>query len=124
MLSGESATPCSFVSLVHLLRVCSIPFPRSFMKMLNRAEPGIDPWGTLLITGLQLDLLLSACSFSKFLNHLTVYCSNLYFNRLSIKISWGTMSKVLLKSRYRISTAPLSSIRFIISGWSGMTSSW
>lgn len=28
---------------------------RSLMKLLNKTEPSVDPWVTLLVTGLQLD---------------------------------------------------------------------
>ncbi|KAK4828728.1 hypothetical protein QYF61_000719 [Mycteria americana] len=55
--SGISATPPSFVSSVNLLKVHSAPTSRSLMKMLNRTEPSTDSWGTLLVTGLQLDCL-------------------------------------------------------------------
>lgn len=42
------------VSPANLLRVQPVPSSRSLMKMLNRIGPSIDPWGTPLVTGLQL----------------------------------------------------------------------
>lgn len=38
------------------LRLPSTPLSRSLLKMLNRTGPSIDSWGTMLVTGLQLDL--------------------------------------------------------------------
>jgi len=53
--SGASATPPSYVSSADLLRAHSASLFRSSMKVLNRSGPTIDPWGTPLVTGLQLD---------------------------------------------------------------------
>jgi len=53
--SGGSATPHSFVSSSNLLRVDSNPSSRSLMKILNMTRLVTDPWGTLLVTCLQLD---------------------------------------------------------------------
>jgi len=55
--SGASATPLSFVLSTDLLRVHSAPSSRSLMKMLTRSGPAVDPWGTQLVTGLQLDFV-------------------------------------------------------------------
>jgi len=62
-----SATPSSFVSLADLLKVDTIPSSRSLMKIWNKARCSTNPWGTLLITGLQLDsvLLISLCCWSE-----------------------------------------------------------
>jgi len=54
---------------------------RSLMKMLNRTGPGIDPWGTPLVTGLQPDFMLLitmlwAQPFSQFSVHLAVCSCN------------------------------------------------
>jgi len=38
-----------------LLRVHSNSSSRSLMKKLNKTGPSTDPWGTPLVTGLQLD---------------------------------------------------------------------
>lgn len=52
--SGVSATPPSLVSGANVLRAHSAPSSRSFMKMLNRIGPCTEPYGTLLVTGLQV----------------------------------------------------------------------
>lgn len=53
--SGTSATPSNFVSSVSLLKVRSVSPFRLLMKELNKICPSIDPWGTPIVTGLQLD---------------------------------------------------------------------
>jgi len=53
--SGVSTTPPSLVSPADLLRVHSNSSSRSLMKKLNKTGPSTDPWGTPLVTGLQLD---------------------------------------------------------------------
>lgn len=59
--SGVSATSTSFVSSASLLRINPAPLSRSLMKILNRIGPRIEPWPTLLIIGLQSDLVLLNC---------------------------------------------------------------
>ena len=56
--SGVSTTPPSLVSSADLLRVHSNSSSRSLMKKLNKTGPSTDPWGTPLVTGLQLDTAL------------------------------------------------------------------
>lgn len=73
-----------FLSSVLLLRVHSNSLSRSIMKKLNRMGPSIEPWGTLLIIDLQLDLVpltttLWAWLFSQVLINLTVCSSRPYF---------------------------------------------
>ena len=53
--SGVSTTPLSLVSSANLLRVHSNASSRSLMKKLNKTGPSTDPWGTSLVTSLQLD---------------------------------------------------------------------
>lgn len=53
--AGLSATLPSLVSPADLLRVHSF---NQLMKMLNDIGPSIDPWGTLLVIGLQMDFAL------------------------------------------------------------------
>ena len=53
--AGVSTTPPSFVSSANVLRVHSNSSSRSLMKKLNKTGPSTDPWGTPLVTGLQLD---------------------------------------------------------------------
>ncbi|PKU42357.1 rna-directed dna polymerase from mobile element jockey- hypothetical protein [Limosa lapponica baueri] len=53
--SGVSASPPSLVSSANLLRIHSVLSSRSLINMLNKTGPSIDPWGTPLVTGLQLD---------------------------------------------------------------------
>jgi len=52
--SVVSATLPSLVSSANLLRIHSVPSSRSLMK-LNKTGLTTDPWGTPLVTGLQLD---------------------------------------------------------------------
>lgn len=61
------------------------PITRSIMNMLNRIGPNIEPWDTLLATGLQLNFILLttilwALPFSQLLIHLTVCLSSPYIN--------------------------------------------
>ncbi|KAK4828690.1 LOW QUALITY PROTEIN: hypothetical protein QYF61_000528 [Mycteria americana] len=75
--SGVSANPPRFVSPENFLRSHAAPPPRSLMKMLNRTGPNIDPWGALLVNGLQLDFIPLITTFwtqpfSQFSVHLTV----------------------------------------------------
>jgi len=82
--SGISATPPCCVSSANFLWIHSDPSSRSLMKTLNRIGPNIDPWGTQLVTGLQLGCIplittlwawlfshfsihFAACSFSPYL---------------------------------------------------------
>ncbi|KAK4807064.1 hypothetical protein QYF61_018405 [Mycteria americana] len=52
------ASPSKYWCLgLFLPRVPSAPSSRSLMKILNRTGPRTDPWGTLLVTGLQLDFV-------------------------------------------------------------------
>jgi len=44
------------VSSANLLRVHSNSSSRSLMKKLNKTGPSTDPWGTPLVTSLQLDM--------------------------------------------------------------------
>jgi len=79
--SGVPTTPLSSVSSANLLRVHSVPSSSSLMKKLNKIGPSTDPWGTLQVTGLQLDsaplmTTLRALPFSQFSVHLTVYSSS------------------------------------------------
>ena len=54
--SGISATLPSFVSPANLLRV-HCPVIQVVNEDLNRTGPSVDPWGTLLVTGLQQDFI-------------------------------------------------------------------
>lgn len=52
--SHISATPPSFLLSTDLLRIYSAPSSRCVMKMLNRTGTSLTPWGTLLVTDVQL----------------------------------------------------------------------
>ncbi|KAK1208189.1 ZFR protein, partial [Pygoscelis papua] len=89
--SGTSATAPSFVSSANLLRVHSAPSSRSLRKILNMTGPSIDPWGTLLVTSLQLGFILLittlwALLFSQLSVHLTICSSSSYIISLSMRI--------------------------------------
>lgn len=78
--AGLSAAPSNFVPSVNLMRVHSALSPRFLIKILNSIALCIDPWGTTLVIGFQLDFLLLittlwAYLFSQFSVHLTVYSS-------------------------------------------------
>lgn len=51
---GALTTPPTVGPAVDLLRAHSALSCSSFLKLLNRMGPTTDPWGTLLVTGLQL----------------------------------------------------------------------
>jgi len=51
--------PAQLVSSANLLREHSIPSSRSLIKMLNKTAPKIEPWGTALVTGRQLDFAVA-----------------------------------------------------------------
>lgn len=57
--SGLANTTPSFLSSAALVKVHSISSSRSLVKKLKSTCPSIDPWGTSLVTVLQLD-----CSYS------------------------------------------------------------
>lgn len=82
---GVSATAPSFVTSADMLQ-------------LNRIGPGVEPWHTPLMTGLQLDFMrlittLWALQLSRFSIHLTAHWFTLYFTSLFMRILWGTVSK-------------------------------
>lgn len=52
-----SPHPPSFVSSPDLLRVHTTPSSGSLIKILNRTEPSVSPWGTLIVTGFQLNFV-------------------------------------------------------------------
>jgi len=54
---SRSTLPPSLVSSASLLREHSVPSSRSLIKTLNNTGPETEPWGTLLVTGQQLDLV-------------------------------------------------------------------
>lgn len=79
--SGISATAPSFVSSTVLLRVHSIPSPRSLVYKLNKTGPSTDAYETPLAAGLQLNstpliTALWVLPFRQFSIHFTVYLSS------------------------------------------------
>ena len=84
-------------------------------RILHFPFSSIEPWGTSLVTCLQLDFVPLTTTpwaqlFRRFSFHLTIHLSNLYFVSLSTKLttwSYGK-SKALLKLRSTTSTAHLS----------------
>jgi len=62
-LPGVSVLPPSLASSVNLLGVHSNTVARALTKMLNGTGPIIDPWGTPLVSGLQLDFVLLITTF-------------------------------------------------------------
>jgi len=78
------------VAFAELLRVHSVPSFQSSMKTLNRTGPSIDPWGTPLVTGLQLHCTTDdpLCLFRQFSVYLTVFSFLTYFIRFSMRILW------------------------------------
>lgn len=53
-----SATPSSFGLSAKLLRVHAVTLSELLMKKLNSADLSINPWCTLLVTGLQINFIL------------------------------------------------------------------
>jgi len=88
----------------YLLRVHLIPSSKSSVKILNRAGPNTDPWGTPLVTEHQMVLnpfttTLWAQPSSQFFTQRRVYPSKLQAASFSRRILWMTVLKALLKSR-------------------------
>lgn len=55
-ISLQSPPTLEQINTASLLTVHSIPLSRSLIKILKRTYPITERWGTLLVTGLQLDL--------------------------------------------------------------------
>ena len=53
----ESTAPPNLVSSASLLMVHSISASRLLIKILNRTDPRIEPWGMLLVTGYWPDVI-------------------------------------------------------------------
>lgn len=88
-----------------LVRVQQVSSSWSLMKLLNSVRPSINPWGTQLMTELQLgwSLLITALwsqQFSHFSIYLAVHLSSLYFKGLSVRMFW----EMALKSKGPTST--------------------
>jgi len=103
------------------------------MKMLNKTEPSIDPWGIPLVTGLQPDsallmIILWTLLVSQFSICLIVHLSIPCFLSFITRMLWEMVSNALLTSRYTTSTA-LSHLpsqwwhHRRLSGWSSTISS-
>jgi len=109
--AGVSTIPPSFVLSTKLLWTYPAPSATSLTKMLNSTGPRIEPWGTLLVTGLQLDFVPPvtthrAWQIRHFSPHLTVHFSSLYFTRLStLWESVESLNKVKINNIHR---SPLS----------------
>ena len=127
-----AAHSSGLVSSANLQRIHSASSSRSLMKMLNGIGLGMDFWGTLLITGLQLDLkplitMLWASHSDSFQS--TLCSSNSYFNSLSMRILWETVSNALLNPgrKYPLLSPHLPGHSFHhrrLLGWSSMVSWW
>jgi len=88
------------------------------MKMLNGIGPSVDPWSTLLITGLQLDFMPLitvpwAQPFRQFSIRLAVCSPSPCFRGFSVRILWQTVLKALLKSRQSSRQYPLLSAHLL-----------
>ena len=68
------------VSSANLVRVPSIPLPRSLIKILNRTGPSSDPWGTPLVTRRQLAL-------TSFTTTLWAWPSSQFFTQQRVHLS-------------------------------------
>ena len=108
--SRESTAPPSFVSSANLIMVHSTPASRSLIKLLNRASPGVAPWGTPLVTSHQPDAAPFTATiwvllFRQFFSQCAIYLLIPQLEHLSRGMLWATVSKALLKSRKLTSTA-------------------
>ncbi|KAJ7411341.1 hypothetical protein BTVI_50359 [Pitangus sulphuratus] len=62
--------------------------------IINGMSSSVDLWGTLLVTGLQLDHPTGHDPlFSHFSIHVTIFLSNAHINSFSVMISQETVSK-------------------------------
>ena len=85
-----STAPLSLLSSANVLRVHSILSPMSLIKMLKSTGPKTVPWGTLLFTGLHLDIEPSITTlrlqpFNQFLVHWVIHPSKPHLSNLDIK---------------------------------------
>lgn len=76
----------SFFSLTNFLKVYSTPSIRSLNKLLNRTEPGIYPWGTLLVAASNWTL----CHWS--LSHSSSFLST-SLTHISSSSLWGSCGR-------------------------------
>lgn len=76
----------SFFSLTNFLRVCSTPSIRSLNKLLNRTEPDIYLWGTLLVAASNWTL----CHWS--LSHSSSFLST-SLTHISSSSLWGSCGR-------------------------------
>ena len=103
--------PCNLVSLINLLsvaleillRVPSTPLSMLLTKMLNSTGPNTNSQGTLLVTGLYLDITpLTATLWvwpsSQLLIQQVVHLSNPCLSNLETRMLCGTVSNALHKS--------------------------
>lgn len=60
--------------------------------------PNVHPWGTSLVTALQLDVVMLIrtiwAQFSQFSTHLTAHLSSLYFTGLPLKMFWESLLRI------------------------------
>jgi len=106
-----------FVSSANFRILLTTPSSKSFMKIMNDKGPKIDPWGTPLITAVNLEripLITTHCSLSanqfsiQFIIEPVIPCALNFCNNLR----WGTLSNAFWKSRYITSTGSPASIWF------------
>uniref|UniRef100_A0A8D2PZR9 P2X purinoceptor n=1 Tax=Varanus komodoensis TaxID=61221 RepID=A0A8D2PZR9_VARKO len=108
--SSVVATAPVLVSSANLISRLFTPSSMSLMKRLNRIGPRTEPWGTLLVTGRHPDdsplmVTLRFLSVNHALMHRSVLWCIPKLLSFSTRISWGALSKALLKSRHTTFTA-------------------
>ena len=114
--SSRSTLLPNVVSSANLLRVHSNSLSRSVINVFNRTGPNIEPCGTPLVTGHQLDLTpftttLWAQPSSQFFIQRRVRPSKPRAVTFPRRMLWETVTKALLKFRQTTSTAFLSSTK-------------
>src|ERR1700755_459724 len=109
----------TLVSSANLETLHLRPLSKSFIYIRNKSGPSTEPCGTSLFTVSHNDLLpLSNTHCLLFFNHSLIQLCTIpsipYCDNFCISLTWGTLSKALLKSKYMTSTGSPLSIHSVI----------
>lgn len=95
-------------AIFHVLRAQYVSLPRLLMKILNNISLSIEPWGTPLASGVQLDFMplittLWAQQFCQFSVHLATHLPSPYQTTiLSLMIVVNSVKSPKIEERARI----------------------
>lgn len=97
----------SLVSYADLIMVPIVPFPRSLMKNVRRSTvQNWQKWNPIRYATSEADTFpsMAPCQAWPSCRFIAMQCGSYFLNLLMI-MSWGTESKALLKSKYKLSLA-------------------